>query len=104
MRIIRISSMAALAMIFFTIYPNAASAQTRETVVIRGRAQVVHLYGERGGVPVIVASGDGGWIHLGPHAAEVLASTGHFVVGFDVKAYLESFKPCRRDFDACCRR
>ena len=41
--------------------------------------------------PVIVSSGDGGWIHLGPHVAEVLASAGFFVVGFDVKAYLESF-------------
>ena len=41
--------------------------------------------------PVIVSSGDGGWIHLGPHVADVLAANGFFVVGFDVKAYLESF-------------
>jgi len=40
---------------------------------------------------VVVSSGDGGWIHLGPHVAEVLAASGFFVVGFDVKAYLESF-------------
>lgn len=40
---------------------------------------------------VIVSSGDGGWIHLGPHVAETLAAQGFFVVGFDVKAYLESF-------------
>jgi pimeloyl-ACP methyl ester carboxylesterase len=40
---------------------------------------------------VIVASGDGGWIHLGPHVAEVLASQGFFVLGFDVKAYLSGF-------------
>jgi alpha-beta hydrolase superfamily lysophospholipase len=39
----------------------------------------------------VVSSGDGGWMHLGPHVAEVLASAGFFVVGFDVKAYLESF-------------
>jgi alpha-beta hydrolase superfamily lysophospholipase len=44
-----------------------------------------------GGPPVIVSSGDGGWIHLGPHVAEVLAAKGFFVVGFDVKAYLERF-------------
>ena len=25
----------------------------------------------RGGSPVIVSSGDGGWIHLGPYVAEV---------------------------------
>ena len=29
------------------------------------------LYGARGGSPVIVSSGDGGWIHLGPYVAEV---------------------------------
>ena len=39
----------------------------------------------------IVSSGDGGWIHLGPHVAELLASRGYFVVGFDVRAYLTSF-------------
>jgi fermentation-respiration switch protein FrsA (DUF1100 family) len=68
-----------------------AQAQTTETITIRGRSQSLRLYGTRGGVPVIVSSGDGGWIHLGPHVAEVLAAKGFFVVGFDVKAYLESF-------------
>ena len=72
--------------------PAAADVlQTRETLTIRGRPQVLHLYGSRGGQPIIVASGDGGWIHLGPHVAEVLAAKARFVVGFDVKSYLESF-------------
>ena len=62
-----------------------------DTVDLRGRPQIVHVYGERGGTPVIVSSGDGGWIHLGPHVAETLAARGYFVVGFNVKAYLESF-------------
>jgi len=66
-----------------------AWAQTRETVTIRGQTQSLRLYGTRGGIPVIVSSGDGGWIHLGGHVAEVLAAKGFFVVGFDVKAYLE---------------
>ena len=70
---------------------SADVRQTRDTISMRGRPQVLHLYGERGNAPVIVSSGDGGWLHLGPHVAETLASTGHFVVGFDVKAYLESF-------------
>jgi fermentation-respiration switch protein FrsA (DUF1100 family) len=65
--------------------------QARETVTIRGQEQSLHLYGTRGGLPVIVSSGDGGWIHLAPHVAEVLAARGCFVVGFDVKAYLEHF-------------
>jgi dienelactone hydrolase len=66
--------------------------QATDKVVIRGREQTVHLYGSRGsGVPVIVSSGDGGWVHLGPDVAETLAARGFFVVGFDTKAYLESF-------------
>jgi hypothetical protein len=68
-----------------------AAAQTTERLVIRGQAQTLRLYGPGDGEPVIVSSGDGGWIHLGPHVAEVLAAKGFFVVGFDAKAYLESF-------------
>jgi fermentation-respiration switch protein FrsA (DUF1100 family) len=70
---------------------QAAFAQTSDTVVIRGRPQPVHLYGIRGGDPVIVSSGDGGWLHLAPHVAETLAAAGFFVVGFDTRAYLEGF-------------
>ena len=69
----------------------AAEAQTTETVILRGHAQTVRLYGTRGGTPVVVSSGDGGWMHLGPHVADVLAAKGYFVVGFDAKAYLTSF-------------
>jgi fermentation-respiration switch protein FrsA (DUF1100 family) len=64
---------------------------SRERIMLRGHAQVLHIYGTRGATPFIVSSGDGGWIHLGPHVAEVLAANGGFVVGFDAKAYLESF-------------
>lgn len=70
---------------------QVASAQTTEVITLRGHAQSLRLYGTRGRPPVIVSSGDGGWVHLGPHVAEVLAAKGYFVVGFDVKAYLESF-------------
>lgn len=68
-----------------------AGAQSTETLTIRGHAQSLRIYGVRGGPPVIVSSGDGGWIHLGPHVAEVLAAKGYFVVGFDARAYLSSF-------------
>jgi hypothetical protein len=64
---------------------------TRRSITIRGHEQVLHLYGPRTGQPVIVSSGDGGWIHLGPQVAELLAAKGFYVVGFDAKAYLESF-------------
>ena len=70
---------------------SRAHAQARERLLVRGHAQSLRLYGTRGGPPVIVSSGDGGWMHLGPHVAETLAARGFFVVGFDVKAYLESF-------------
>jgi type IV secretory pathway VirJ component len=62
-----------------------------ETVVLRGQTQTLHTYGTRGATPVIVSSGDGGWIHLGPHIAETLGDHGFFVVGFDVKSYLSGF-------------
>ncbi len=68
-----------------------ASDQSTATISLRGRAQSLHLYGNRGQQPVIVTSGDGGWMHLGPHVAEMLAAKGFFVVGFDAKAYLASF-------------
>jgi hypothetical protein len=64
---------------------------TRQTLVIRGHQQSLYLYGNPDGDPVIVSSGDGGWQHLAPHVAEFLSTRGFFVIGFDVKAYLESF-------------
>jgi alpha-beta hydrolase superfamily lysophospholipase len=70
---------------------SCAGAQTLERVVLRGKPQTLRLYGPSGGEPVIVSSGDGGWMHLGPHVAETLAARGYFVVGFDVRAYLSSF-------------
>lgn len=70
---------------------GAVNGETTEVLMLRGHAQTLRLFGSRGGTPVIVSSGDGGWIHLGPHVAEVLAARGFFVVGFDVKAYLSSF-------------
>jgi len=70
---------------------DLASAVRTDLVPVRGHVQSVHLYGVTNARPVIVSSGDGGWIHLGPHVAELLAAHGCFVVGFDVKAYLTSF-------------
>lgn len=80
--------LAALALVPPTV---VVGAQTRDVIAIRGKTLALHLYGQRGNPPVIVSSGDGGWIHLGPHVADVLAARGYFVVGVDVKAYLESF-------------
>jgi hypothetical protein len=75
----------------FSAMGGPTLAQTIGTVTIRGQRQVLRMYGAPGGDPVVVSSGDGGWIHLGPHVAEVLAARGFFVVGLDVKAYLAGF-------------
>jgi fermentation-respiration switch protein FrsA (DUF1100 family) len=71
-------------------WPGVAAAAATESLTIRGCPQTLHLYGARGGPVAIVTSGDGGWVHLGPEAAEFLAEQGYFVVGFDAKAYLSS--------------
>jgi type IV secretory pathway VirJ component len=83
-----------VAALLVTVLPTlAASAAppTTESVAIRGQAQSVRVYGKRGAPVAIVASGDGGWVHLGPYVAEFLSRNGYFVVGFDSKAYLSSF-------------
>lgn len=69
----------------------AQAVERRENITLRGHAQTLHLYGPSDGAPAIVTSGDGGWMRTGPHVAELLAAKGFFVVGFDAKAYLESF-------------
>jgi fermentation-respiration switch protein FrsA (DUF1100 family) len=73
----------------------AGAPQTRQSLAIRGQDQSLRLYGDPHGAPVIVSSGDGGWIHLAPHVAEFLGQHGYFVVGFDARAYLSSFTSVR---------
>jgi len=80
-----------LAVLVGVIMASPGSAETRQSVSIRGREQHLYLYGSPQGDPVIVTSGDGGWVHLAPHVAEVLAARGFYVIGFDAKAYLEDF-------------
>src|SRR6187551_607235 len=69
------------ALIVTAIFGPARQAwsQTRQTLAIRGRQQSLYIYGSPQGAPVIVSSGDGGWVHLGPHVAELLAGHGFFV-------------------------
>jgi alpha-beta hydrolase superfamily lysophospholipase len=73
---------------------------TTESLAIRGRAQILQLYGPPGGPPAIVSSGDGGWMHLSPHVADVLAARGWHVVGFDARAYLSAFTEGGRTLSA----
>ena len=69
---------------------DSSAATTRTVAMVHGHPQTLRLYGDRGGRPAIVLSGDGGWIHLAPHIAEWLAAHGWFVVGVDSRAYLSS--------------
>ncbi len=93
----RLSSWAIVALALLAAAPREAAAAAEpvaphtESFTIRGHAQSLHVYGERGGPAAIVSSGDGGWVHLGPDVAAFLASEGYFVVGFDAKAYLSGF-------------
>jgi fermentation-respiration switch protein FrsA (DUF1100 family) len=89
-----------LALLLLTIIatPRANGPDTAR-MDIRGKPQTLRLYGSRDGFPVVVTSGDGGWLHLGPHVAEVLAAHGCFVVGFDAKAYLSSFTSGAKTLD-----
>jgi fermentation-respiration switch protein FrsA (DUF1100 family) len=80
-----------LAALVGAVVTAAGAQQSEATISIRGKSQTLHIYGARGGQPVVVSSGDGGWIHLAPHVADVLAGRGFFVVGFDSRAYLSSF-------------
>ena len=90
-------SAAAVAVSLLATGPRAVAAtgggpsSRTEVLSLRGVAQTLHLYGVRGGKLAIVTSGDGGWVHLGPALAEILAGEGYRVVGIDAKAYLSSF-------------
>ncbi len=80
------------ALVFIVMLATARpGSQTPQSIVLRGHVQTLHVYGSPAGAPVIVSSGDGGWMHLAPHVAQVLAAKGFYVIGFDVKAYLTSF-------------
>jgi alpha-beta hydrolase superfamily lysophospholipase len=70
---------------------TSAQGQPRQVITIRGHEQTLYLYGSPTGDPIIVSSGDGGWMHLAPHVAQLLGAKGFFVVGFDARAYLSGF-------------
>ena len=75
----------------WTLMTATACTEPSQTINIRGHQLSVRVYGPPEGYPVVLSSGDGGWIHLAPHVGEVLAAKGFHVVGFDARAYLASF-------------
>jgi fermentation-respiration switch protein FrsA (DUF1100 family) len=92
------------------VFNVAAAGPRSERWSLRGQPLTLHLYGERGeSRPLIVSSGDGGWVHLGPQVAQNFAERGHFIVGLDSREYLSAFTDgtktlsvddVRRDFRA----
>ena len=47
----------------------SAAPPALDVLTIRGHELKLRVYGTRGGPVAVVASGDGGWIHLGPSVA-----------------------------------
>ena len=88
---VRVKYGACLALGVLGLSAATAPAQTQQSLLVRGQSQTLRLYGVKTGTPVVVSSGDGGFVHLAPAVAEFLASKGYFVVGVDAKAYLSSF-------------
>lgn len=86
-----IRALAVPALLASLVLSGGGVEERTATLVVRGKALTLRTFGSRGGDPVVVSSGDGGWTHLAPHVAEVLARRGCFVVGVDAKAYLSSF-------------
>src|SRR6187401_3692199 len=91
MTIHRRSILIAGLLILMAAATSPAGPARSDLLTLRGTRQTLHLYGPPRGAPVILLSGDGGWIHLGPQVAQMLAARGLFVVGVDSRAYLESF-------------
>jgi fermentation-respiration switch protein FrsA (DUF1100 family) len=81
----------AVALLYHTTAAGGATARSTARLDIRGREQTLQVYGMPAPDIAIVSSGDGGWVHLAPHVADVLAAHGWYVIGFDAKAYLSSF-------------
>lgn len=86
---------------------SPVAVESTQPFVLRGHALTLHLYGPATGRPVLLSSGDGGWVHLGPQAAVCLANAGYEVVGLDSREYLSAFtsgrstlseQDVRRDF------
>lgn len=68
--------------------------ETTLTVTLHGHPQSLRVMG-RAATPAqvaIVSSGDGGWMHLAPHVADLLAHRGWLVVGLDARAYISTQK------------
>ncbi len=84
-----------LIVILWLSHSSPGWSQAKQTIVIRGHEQTLYIYGSPRADPVILSSGDGGWIHLAPHVAEFLSRRGFFVIGFDVRAYLAGFTAAR---------
>lgn len=70
----------------------SARAQTAAPVTLGGKPQTVHLYRPEGPAGLVVlSSGDLGWRGFVVDVAEFLSSRHVAVVGFNTRAYLESF-------------
>jgi hypothetical protein len=73
------------------LFAPLAFAGSTTTITIRGKQQTLYLYGTPGAPPIILSSGDLGWVGLVTHVAEFFSENGYFVIGFNSRSYLASF-------------
>ena len=79
---------AALVAIVLLVASILASVNGGSRLVLHGREYTLRHFGPASGHVALISSGDGGWIHLAPHVADVLAGWGWTVLGFDSRDYL----------------
>ena len=92
------------ASVLVALFFLGSPATPTQIVMVHDHPQTIRLYGPRDDRETsfgprrtaIVSSGDGGWIHLAPHIAELLADRGWFVIGFDTRAYLSSVSDAKQ--------
>jgi dienelactone hydrolase len=66
-------------------------AQSTTSIDLRGKSQLLHLYGDKSKPVVLLCSGDLGWAGFVVHVAECLNGKGYAVAGLNTKEYLTSF-------------
>jgi dienelactone hydrolase len=82
---------AIVALIWWGLFLTPGFAEGTTAFNLRGKSQLLHLYGDKGNPTVVLCSGDLGWAGFVVHVAEFLNGRGYAVVGLNSKEYLTSF-------------
>lgn len=82
---------AIVALILWGLLLAHGFAESSTSFNLRGKSQLLHLYGDKSNPTVLLSSGDLGWAGFVVHVAEFLNGRGYAVVGLNTKEYLTSF-------------